>query len=212
MSELDEVFEETEEKSEVVSEESEVSEESKGEISEPPSEPTLVPVAALQDERRKAKAAKEEAEQLREQLKKFTGEDEPNPFEDPEKWKAFQRKKIELEYQEEKQKEINERIDKSRSQMLEAETDYVDIETLFTAMSLKDPSLADEMIMSPDPARFAYEHGKKYLTELQKKTLKTQIEDDPIPAPSLATKTAPSTSVHVEKDEDFKDMFKDQPY
>lgn len=187
----------------------------------PPPEPTLVPIAALHDERRKAQQYKAENETLKKQIPK--SDEEPDVLDDPEAWKDFQRTKIEKEHIVAQQAEFTERFETSRSVMLEKHDDYLKIEKEFYFLASQDEALALEMTKATDPALFAYEKGNEH-RNAQKETLRAEVlteasnsteKETPaaVKVPSLATATDQgSNSTPVEKDEDLEDMFDDQSY
>lgn len=178
-------------------------------------EPTLVPVAAVQDLRRKNRELKEQLEEAN----KYRPKDntEPDMYEDPEGWKAWNRNQIESEYVQRSQAEQSERIESSRSKMLEVD-DYIDAENEFMVHAQRDQDLRDQMLNHKDPARFAYEKGKEFKEQREKAIIDKYLAQNPdkakkpVPKLSLATATAPPNTVEVEEEEDLKDMFAGQGY
>ena len=233
---LDELFEEestdvTEDVTEDSTGEDEPKDESKDESEDEPKEdaetpadkePTLVPIAALQDERRKAKLLKEEIETLK--LKVPELDEAPDPEEDLEAYNAYMRNQWEQEQFEEQSKVFIEKAEASRSVMLEKYDDYKQVEEVFYILANLDEGLKQDMFDSKDPALFAYTKGKEYLqsqrdtiiAELEAKKnpdLPTKSKSESFKAPSLASATAQdSNSTEVEKDENLDDMFEDQAY
>lgn len=138
------------------------------EESEPPAdeEPTSVPIAALHDERRKSKAAKEELAQYK--AKYDTDEDAPDPAENPEAYEKHIETKVEKRLHQD-------RINTSREAMLEKHDNYEQMEKTFLVLAGIEPNLIKEMNDSSNPALFAYEKGKGYFDE-QRELLRKEIE------------------------------------
>lgn len=218
---LDELFEE--ETPEVTEETSQVEETTTETVEE--AEPTsekeeakLVPVAALQDERHKRQQLESRLQELEKQLPK--SEEAPDPITEPEEYESYIRNKVEKEYEDRAAAEYKEKVEASRSQMLEAETDYIELEKVFMLMTVTDDTLATQMNASADPARFAYDTAKAYRDSLLAPQTPETIQDvvaqvDPVkPVPSLARATAgASNSIPVVEDEESMDeMFADQSY
>lgn len=223
---LDEIFEDEEkpEDPELVGEDEpkdeEKSEEKSEEESETPPEPTLVPIAALLDERHKRQVLREENEKLKSQIPQT--EQKPDMYEDPEGYEAWVLANAEQKVLDKQSAAFADLVESSRSSMLEKHEDYQKIEEVFYILANSDEDLKQEMFRSQDPAQFAYIKGKEYL-DAQRENLRAEIlaetEDKPpekpglIKAPNLASATAQSSnSVEVEKDEDLNDMFEDQVY
>jgi len=125
-------------------------------------EPKSVPIAALHDERRKGKAAREELEQYKARYDK--DDDAPDPAEDPEGYEKHIEAKVSRRME-------TDRINDSRDRMLEKHDDYEEMERTFMVLQGLDPSLKDELNKHPDPALFAYEKGKAYFEDQRKKLL-----------------------------------------
>lgn len=179
----------------------------------PAEEEKLVPKAALHDERRRRQQAEEEAEKLRKLLPET--DEAPDPYEDIDAYNDYMRCKWEKE-QKVKQDEITrERLEKSRSKMLETATDYENMEKIFGLMVADDPTLADKMLASGDEAKFVYDTAKKYKEELLKPETKSEEKPEPshIDGANLATATAQKSNTDkVEKEESLDEMFDDQIY
>lgn len=191
----------------------------------PPAEedPKTVPVAALIDERRKARALQEELEKLKNQYA-FDDENAPDPTAEPESYKAYVRNQI-------RQEEMDTRIVTSRSSMLEKHNDYTEMETTFGLLAVNDPSLVEQMKNHPEPARFAYETAKGHLdkqraairAELEAELLSKQPKEpskaeqrkaSAVKVPNL-TKATPSGSNSTPADNDegsLEELFADQKY
>lgn len=226
---LDEFFggqEETEVESEVAEEPKGETEETEAEAkeepeTEPPSdkEPTLVPIAAVLDERRKAQQLKEELEELRKQVPQK--DEAPDPYDDPEAYLAYHKSKWQQEQYMEQERATRERLEDSRSQMLAKADDYVEMEKVFEIMTLSDESLVGKMLASEDPAKFAYDSARQYRESLLGK-VEVVKESEPevderkesaVKAPNLATATAQGKNTpEIEKEDDLEDVFADQEY
>lgn len=138
--------------------------------SEPPADGDddrkMVPIAALHDERRKARALKEENERLRKE--KGHSEDElgigpePDRFENPEEHDAWLLAKHDAEQQLERDAKYKESVDDSRAAAMEKYEDYEEKESIFLMLANRDPKLREEMIDSKDPAAYAYKAASKW--------------------------------------------------
>ena len=134
--------------------EPEATEEPKGEEEPKPEEtpsteePATVPLAALTDERSKRQAIEAELAALRKVPR-------PDVMEDPEG--AINH--IEREMSENL---IKTRLDISEDMMRTAHEDYDSVLGAFTEAMQSNPALRDEMVQSPNPARFAYETGQRH--------------------------------------------------
>ena len=186
--------------------------------SEPTSENTTsvpegyAPIAALQDERRKAQQAREEAEMLRKQLP--VQEEAPDPYEDIEKYNAWMRKQWEDERNREAEQARRDAMEDERSQMLEKHTDYDLMEQTFMLMTIDDKSLIEKMQRSESPAQFVYEKAKSYRESLLPKA-EPQVETEtPIrEVPNLAKATAQASNTpQVEQEATIDDIFADMQY
>lgn len=224
--ELDEFFgdqEETEVEPEVAEEPKGETEEPEAEAeeepeTEPPSdkEPTLVPIAAVLDERRKAQQLKEELEELRKQVPQK--DEAPDPYDDPEAYLAYHKSKWQQEQYMEQERATRERLEDSRSQMLAKADDYVEMEKVFEVMTLSDDSLVGKMLASEDPAKFAYDSAKQYRDSLFGKVGKVEepeveVKEPVVKTPNLATATAQGKNTpDLEKEDDLEDVFADQEY
>lgn len=221
---LDNIFEdETPEETEApeTTETTEVTEETEevtGEEPAPPAdeEPTLVPIAAVHDYRRREKLLKDEISDLKSKVPQT--DELPDPYEDLAAYDAAKEKQWEQKQFDKQQAQFKEKLETSKATMLEKHDDYLTHERTFMFMVQQDPTLTQQMVDSADPALFAYEKGKEY-TMSQKEALRAEIlaETSPEtapkpPAPSLATATAPTNTVQVETLDDLGDMFGDQDY
>ena len=186
--------------------------------SEPTAETTQVqsvpegyaPIAALQDERRKAQQAREEAEMLRRQIP--VKDEAPDPYEDLDKYNAYIRSQVEQEFMFRQEQQRRQHLDASRSKMLEQHSDYDEMERIFELMTVQDPSLVEKMFMSGDEARFAYETAKAY----KESTLPAQSRPEATPikeVPNLAKATAQAPNTpQVEPEATIDDIFADMQY
>jgi len=173
------------------------------------------PIAALQDERRKAQQAREEAEMLRRQVP--IKDEAPDPYEDIDAYNAYIRNKTEQEiYQKLEQQRIK-NIEESRMKMLEKYQDYDEMEQIFSIMTATNIDLVEKMNMSSDPAKFAYDTAKAYKASLLSPSqgkLDVDLVQPPIkevPNLAKATAQAPNTP-QVEPEATIDDIFADMQY
>jgi len=189
--------------------------------SEPPAEkePTLVPIAALHDVRRKAKQLKEENEELRSQIPK--DDEAPDPYDDIDAYDAYNRDKWQQEQNAEQSRVTGERLEISRNNMLQQHDDYVEMERIFEVMTLSDDSLVGRMLMSEDAGTFAYNTAKAYKASLfsQPEIKEPELSESDkrnksaVNAPNLASATAQAPNTpQVEKEEGLMDIFEDQEW
>lgn len=113
-------------------------------------EPT-VPLAALQDERRKRQ---ELAERLSSMEQQAAAAARPDPFEDPAGAAEFDRR-------ESADSAFRLRCDMSQEMMRQTHADYDEVESLFVEMAEANPALAIQLANHPFPARFAYQQGSR---------------------------------------------------
>lgn len=111
-----------------------------------PPDPVNVPIAALMDERSK----RQELEREVATLKAESAPARPDVFEDQDGAFAHIEGRVDS-------KLSSVRVELSRDFMMEAKADFVEKEALFMEMVDKDPALAQAMLASPNPAKFAYE-------------------------------------------------------
>lgn len=229
MSELDEVFndetevteevetlpeaEETTEEVETEEAEETTEESEETEESETKSEKGLI--AALQKVRQEKR---ELANKLKEFESKNPSDQEPDMYEDPEGWKAWNRKQVQLEVIKKDQEVFAERLEISRDNMIDKYDNYEQVETIFSAFASQDKSLAKELLESKDPAKFAYEKGLEFIKELTGVSTKTEVTDAQVEKvtskmPNLAKATAKgSNHTEIEKPLELNDMFGDLKY
>lgn len=172
--------------------------------------PTLVPIAALHDERRKAQQLKEENKALRNQIPEKN--EAPDPYEDIDAYNAYMRKQWEDERNAATMRTRRENLDRSRSEMLEQHQDYDEMERIFELMTASDPALVEKMFASGNEAKFAYDTAKAYKESLI--PVETQTEAEPLKeVPNLAKATAQASNLpQVESEATLEDIFADQEY
>lgn len=116
------------------------------------------PIKALQDERRKREKVEKDLEELRRAVKpeQTRGPDIPDPIVDP----AGYANHIE-------ERNFTRLVTASRADMIDevGEEDFAAAEDAFKAAAAADPKLADRLWNSRDPARFAYNQGKKLIEQ-----------------------------------------------
>lgn len=182
-------------------------------------EPKSVPLAALEDERRKRQALESEVNNLREKLPK--SDEAPDPFEDIDAYDAHKKAEWEKNLNTEQANVRNAKINESRSKMLETVVDYDEMEAIFQIAAAKDPGLVDKMLSSESPAQFAYDSGKAYKESLLKVVpdVKTELTEEQkrnksaVEVPNLATATAQAKNTEtLEREADIEDVFADQEY
>ena len=211
-----------EETPEVTVDETESKEEETTEPTSDKEEAKTVPIAALLDERQKRQQLEGRLEELEKQLPQK--DEAPDPITDPDDYESYIRTKVEKEFNDKAANEYTEKVNASRSIMLETEADYVDMEKIFMIMTTTDDTLATQMNASADPAKFAYDAAKTYRDSLLKPEVAETITDivesptetrnkSAVAAPSIASATAQtSNTTPVEKDESLNEMFADQKY
>ena len=176
-----------------------------------------VPLAALQDERRKRQHLSEEIEALRKQIPQ--SKEAPDPYDDIDVYDAFKRNQWQQEQNRVMDKKRREDLDLSRSHMLEQHQDYDEMERIFEIMTTSDRSLVDKMFQSGDAAKYAYDTARAYKDSLLPKheietsetveTEKTSVTS----MPNLAKATAQaSNTVNLEPEADIDDIFADMKY
>ena len=213
----------TEDKAEQPSEE-EATDDKKSEDPAPPAEDEQdqqsVPKPALLDERRKRQEAEKELERLKALLPQT--DEEPDMYEDAEKWKEWNTKRIKDEMRAEQEKVTREKLDNSRTQMLEQASDYDEMERIFEIMAMKDQDLIAKMLANDNPAKFAYDTAKTYKEKLLGKA-EPEVKKEPseadlrkqqaIDGVDLSNATAQdSNTPKVEKEATLEDVFGDQKY
>lgn len=144
----------------------------KEEVETPPvQQESMVPLAALQDERDRRQMAERHAQQLQqEQMENLRRQnqqlaqqrpEEVNPFDDPD---AYERQL----YEQRLAQQVDDRMFNALSNMSvyqaqQRHEDYGEKEQLFTRLAEANPGLAQQMRAHPDPAEFAYQTASQYL-------------------------------------------------
>lgn len=222
MNELNEAFEEeteetviteTEESTEgeekAETEETETEEVESKESEEPAStEPKMVPLAAVQDERRKRQEIESRLKELESKVPK--GNDEPDIYEDPDGWKEWNRNQILAEQTKAASEQLEIRINESREKMLESTTDFIQAEKAFLVLAQDDQEITQQMLNSLNPAQFAYEKGKEFLKTLVEPEFVGKKPEVPVSLAKASAKGA--NTVEVEEEDDLKGLFADQNY
>ena len=170
-------------------------------------EQIMVPIAAVHDLRRKVVSLKQENESLRQYAPK---EEEPDPYEDLEKYKQYVRNKVISEITQGQREQHQAFVEAARQKMFETHPDFQKMEKLFIVMAQDEPGLVNEMLASRDPAQFAYDKAVTYKKEL----LAAEREEEPPKQksrlPNLATATAQrNNSQPIAKMPDVYELFDD---
>lgn len=173
---------EAEEKSEESKEEAGKLEESEEKEETPSSEQkTSVPMAALQDERRKRQAAEARLKELEQK------DDVPDPVSDPKGYAKHVKDGASAD-------SFDLTIKLSRDLMMDAHKDYSDMEKVFMELvseedadgnlRVTDPKLYNKFKSSANPAKFAYNHAKSHQDFLERSSpeyeakLRKEIEQE----------------------------------
>lgn len=141
---------------------------------EPPSsdEPTMVPLAKAQAEKERRKEAEERARLYEIELARYQAMQQaqqpqqpqraPDPYTDPEGYTKYVFQQRDAQAQAMSQQQLRARI-ASAEKIAKAElSDYDEYADYFAdVVARQHPEMAQEMIYSPDPARFAYHMGKQ---------------------------------------------------
>lgn len=189
------------------------------EPSEPPSEEkkneaSTIPMAAYLDEKRKRQAYEEKLKDFEQRLAQYERPDldEPDPSVDPEGFKEHVKKRVMAEM-------LANRINESRSKMLQAAPDYEDMEKTFLYLSSINPELKQKMANHADPARFAYETAIAY-RESEKAKLRAELmsqektsEKPKVPkVPDLTKATAMGGNTSLKEEYSYEHLLDDLPY
>ena len=176
-----------------------------------------IPLAALQDERRKRQHLEEEVEALRKQVPQ--SDEAPDPYDDIDAYDTFRRNQWQREQNMAMDRQRRNDLDVSRSKMLEQHNDYDEMERIFEIMTTSDRSLVDKMFQSGDAAKFAYDTARTYKASLMPKQETVETSEDVeqkasvTAMPNLATATAQaSNTVQLEPEADIDDIFADIGY
>lgn len=131
-------------------------------------EPPHVPREALQDERRKRQELERKLQEYEARLKQPQPpqqEAKPDWFANPEEAAAYMRQEIERQ-------NFETRIVLSEQIMAERHSDYEQMRDVFAEAAAKAPMLAQQLVQAPNPAKFAYDMGRKI-------HMQREIGDDP---------------------------------
>lgn len=110
--------------------------------------------AAYKDERAKRQELERRLQELESKIPKVEESEKPNAYDDPEAALKYQNDKFE-------RARLEDKLDLSRSMMLELKDDYQDREDEFVEIAKADPDLGKKMLQSSNPAKFAYDHVGK---------------------------------------------------
>lgn len=136
----------------------------------PDTEPDHVPRAALMDERKKRQALENQLEQFQRQMQQQRPPQPQQPeipkdlwWTDPEKAAALQREELQREQQ---QAIFETRAELSETIVAAQHPDYTEMRDTFAqaaqaAMARGEDYLMRQLMSSPNPAKFAYEMGKR---------------------------------------------------
>ena len=176
-----------------------------------------IPLAALQDERRKRQHLEEEVEALRKQVPQ--SDEAPDPYDDIDAYDTFRRNQWQREQNMAMDRQRRNDLDVSRSKMLEQHNDYDEMERIFEIMTTSDRSLVDKMFQSGDAAKYAYDTARAYKESLMPKQETVETSENveqkaSVKAmPNLASATAQaSNTVQLEPEADIDDIFADIGY
>ncbi len=144
-------------------------------------EPT-VPLAALQDERRKRQELANRLDSMEQQAAIAA---RPDPFEDPEGAAQFDR-------QENTETAFRLRCDMSQEMMRQTHADYDEVESIFMEVAEAHPALAVQLANHPFPAKFAYAQGAHFRELLQAgdPQARTALPESLAEAPSASPRQA----------------------
>lgn len=120
-----------------------------------PVEPPTVPRDALMDERRKRQELEKQLQSMQQQMQRPQQEEErPDWFADPEKASQYFRAEVE-------RSNFATRIELSESIVEAQHQDYAQYRDVFAEAASQDPGLAQRLVQARNPAKFAYETGKR---------------------------------------------------
>lgn len=150
----------------------EQAEETSTEVTEPVTEPTSepeqrqnhIPVAALQEEREKARIAREEAEQLRQRLAQIESaqqaQNRPDPFDDPAGYHSFMAQEMRREMKAEMAlQNLNQSKERAIAKYGAAEIDQ--LADWAGARAQIDPNFESTIFMQHDPVEWLIEQRKR---------------------------------------------------
>lgn len=132
-------------------------------------EPGHIPREALLDERRKRQELEKKLNELEARLNKpqppQQEQHQPDWYTDPEGREAMLLRRFE-------QQQFETRIVLSEQMMAEKYSDYEEKRDVFAEAAAKSPALAQQLVQAPNPAKFAYDMGRKI-------AMQREIGDDP---------------------------------
>lgn len=129
-------------------------------------EPAHVPREALQDERRKRQEVEKRLREIEARMQQAQQpQEQPNWYADPEAAARQMHQMIE-------RSNFETKVALSEAILMERHEDYAQMRDLFADVAQQDPHLAAQLIRSPNPAKFAYDMGKKL-------ALQREIGDNP---------------------------------
>jgi len=177
---------------------------------------------AYQDEKRKRQRLEERLSELESLIPKQE-EDLPDPYEDPEGYKEAIKAQARREVEEEANRTRMKRIEERRTELIENNEDFLQMEQIFDILSVRSPEVRKEMFESSDPVKYAYDKAKAYHDEVMRpeKVLTTEMPDESEfvgkakqkGKPNLAKASAgASNKVIVEKEDGLGDVFADLKY
>ncbi len=173
-------------------------------------EPGHIPREALLDERRKRQEIERKYLELEARLNNpqqpQQEQAKPDWFANPEEAAAYMRQEIERQ-------NFETRIVLSEQIMAEKHSDYEQMRDTFAEAAAKSPHLAQQLVQAPNPARFAYEMGKRialaneiggdpqsYKAKLEAEfRQKYGIPDEPNGQPSAPQQRMPAPAAPVPK-------------
>lgn len=122
-------------------------------------EPAHVPREALQDERRKRQEVEKRLREIESRMQQAQQpQEQPNWYADPEQAARHMHMAIE-------RSNFETKVALSEAILMERHQDYEQMRDLFADAAQQQPHLAAQLIKSPNPAKFAYETGKKIALE-----------------------------------------------
>lgn len=181
-------------------------------------------LAALKEERRLRQEAQSEVESLRNQIPKKSDPSEPDPLDDAEAWKEWNRDQVRAELKADNDNAFKDKVEKSRLVAIESYgEDYEKAEEAFAILANQDSDLGVQLFESANPAEFAYKIGKEFIKSQDAKVearIRAEIAaeggntDTKSKLPNLALVAGKgNNSVDVEIDnDDFNEIFGDQKY
>lgn len=124
--------------------------------------PPLVPRKAVIDERRKRQELQTKLSEMEAKIKALSEPKQeqrqpappPDLYEDPEGYTLHQQRQFQRSI-------FDAKVEMSREMMIEKHADYDEVEAVFAEAAKHNPQLAQQLVQSSWPAKFAYEMGKK---------------------------------------------------